>query len=126
MHCTVQFCCLLAWTVENPRDFIDVYLTAMEEDEGLNKDDLAINLFDFLLAGTETSSTTLKWLVLYLTLHQEVQDRCREEILRVIGANRCRLEDIVSLPYTQVSNKISRYLQIGSSQLQHEMFPKPH
>ena len=75
----------------------------MEEDEGLNKDDLAINLFDFLLAGSETSATTLKWLVLYLTLHQEVQDKCREEILRVIGADRCRLEDIVSLPYSQVN-----------------------
>ena len=74
----------------------------MEEDEGLNKDDLALNLFDFLLAGSETSATTLKWLVLYLTLHQEVQARCREEILRVIGENRCRLEDIVNLPYTQV------------------------
>ena len=90
---------------ENPQDFIDVYLIAMEEDEGLNTDDLAMNLFDFLLAGTETSSTTLKWLVLYLTLHQEVQDRCREEILRVIGANRCRLEDIVNLPYTQVGSR---------------------
>ena len=76
----------------------------MEEDEGLNKDDLAISLFDFLLAGTETSSTTLKWLVLYLTLHQEVQARCRQEILGVLGANRCRLEDIPSLPFTQVSN----------------------
>ena len=90
---------------ENPRDFTDVYLIAMEEDEGLNIDDLILNLFDFLIAGTETSSTTLKWLVLYLTLHQEVQDRCREEILRVIGANRCRLEDIVNLPYTQVGSR---------------------
>ena len=76
----------------------------MEEDEGLNKDDLAISLYDFLLAGTETSSTTLKWLVLYLTLHQEVQARCRQEILGVLGANRCRLEDIASLPFTQVTN----------------------
>ena len=56
----------------------------MEDDEGLNKDDLAINLFDFLIAGTETSSTTLKWLVLYLALHQDVQDRCREEIRGVV------------------------------------------
>ena len=88
---------------ENPRDFIDVYLTAMEEDEGLTMADLAISLYDFLLAGTETSSTTLKWLVLYLTIHQEVQARCREEIVRVIGANTCRLEDIPSLPYTQAT-----------------------
>ena len=64
----------------------------MEEDEGLNKDDLAINLFDFLLAGTETSATTLKWLVLNLSLHQEVQARCREEIIRVIGAHHERPE----------------------------------
>ena len=78
----------------------------MEKDEELNKDDLAISLFDFLFAGTETSSTTLKWVLLFLTLHQEVQERCRQEILRVIGANSCRLEDIPSLPYTQVSHKI--------------------
>ena len=88
---------------QNPRDFIDVYLTAMEEDEGLNVDDLAISLYDFLMAGSETSATFLKWLVLYLTLHPEVQDRCREEILGVIGANSCKLEDIQNLPYTQVS-----------------------
>ena len=75
----------------------------MEEDEGLNMDDLAISLFDFLLAGTETSATSLKWMVLFLSLHQEVQDRCRKEILGVIGANSCKLEDIQNLPYTQVS-----------------------
>ena len=77
----------------------------MEDDEALNTDDLTINLFDFLLAGTETSSTTLKWLVLYLTLHQEVQDRCRAEISEVIGDEKCRLEDILRLPYTQVSSE---------------------
>ena len=42
---------------ENPRDFTDVYLIAMEEDEGLNIDDLILNLFDFLIAGTETLFT---------------------------------------------------------------------
>ena len=76
----------------------------MEDDEGLNTDDLAMNLFDFLIAGTETSSTTLKWLVLYLTLHQEVQDRCREEIRATIGDKKCTISDIMRLPYTQVSD----------------------
>ena len=78
----------------------------MEADEGLNTDDLTMNLFDFLIAGTETSSTTLKWVVLYLTLHQEVQDRCREEIREVIGDNKCSLEDIPRLHYTQVSEEL--------------------
>ena len=88
-------------------DFIDVYHTAMEDDEGLNKDDLAINLFDFLIAGTETSSTTLKWLVLYLTLNQDVQDRCREEIRETLGDRMCCIEDIPRLPYTQVRQEKS-------------------
>ena len=105
---------------ESPRDFIDVYLIAMEEDEGLNMDDLAISLFDFLLAGTETSATTLKWLVLYLTIHQEVQARCREEIVRVIGAHTCRLEDIPSLPYTQATvAETHRLAAIGPLALTH-------
>ena len=77
----------------------------MERDQALNTDDLVISLLDFLLAGTETSSTTLKWMVLYLTLHQEVQDRCREEIRGVLSDNKCRIEDIQRLPYTQVSDK---------------------
>ena len=77
----------------------------MEDDEGLNTEDLTMCLSDFLMTGTETSSTTLKWVVLYLTLQQEVQDRCREEIREVIGDSRCTIEDIQRLPYTQVSGK---------------------
>ena len=34
-------------------------------------------IYDFFVAGTETSSTTLKWILLYLSLHQEVQHRAR-------------------------------------------------
>ena len=75
----------------------------MEDDEGLNTDDLTLCLFDFLMAGSETSSTTLKWMVLYLTLYQEVQERCREEIREVIGDDKCTLEHIQRLPYTQVN-----------------------
>lgn len=63
---------------DNPRDFIDSYLTEMakESQENLyNKEDLVVCMMDFFGAGTETSSNTLKWIVLYLTLHQDVQER---------------------------------------------------
>ena len=93
----------------------------MEDDEALNTDDLAISLLDFLLAGTETSSTTLKWLVLYLTLHQEVQDRCREEIREVIGDNKCTVEDILRLPYTQATvAEVHRLAAVGPLALAHQ------
>ena len=35
-----------------------------------NSDELMNCIWDFLNAGTETSSTTLKWALLYLTIHQ--------------------------------------------------------
>ena len=60
---------------ENPADFIDVYLTELEKGKELNVLDLVACIQDFFMAGTETSSTTLKWTLLYLTLHQDVQDR---------------------------------------------------
>ena len=60
---------------ESPQDFIDVYLAEQEKVEELNILDLTGCIHDFFIAGTETSSTTLKWILLYLTLHQDVQDR---------------------------------------------------
>ena len=65
-------------TIDNdhPRDYIDAYLNEMNDnDRDFTKKDLATTMLDFLAAGTETSSTTLKWIVLYLTLYQEVQDK---------------------------------------------------
>ena len=46
-----------------------------EDKEELNVLDLTGCIHDFFVAGTETSSTTLKWILIYLTLHQDVQDR---------------------------------------------------
>ena len=62
----------------NPRDYIDVYLTEMnknEADGNFTKIDLATSMVEFLGAGTEIYSTTLKWILLYLTLYQDVQDK---------------------------------------------------
>ena len=74
----------------HPKDFIDVYLLEAEQNEEVisnspghsfgisnnyqmyNTDELKNCIWDFLNAGTETSSTTLKWAVLYLTIHQVV------------------------------------------------------
>ena len=60
---------------ENPRDFIDVYLTEAKKGGNFNEQNLTASIHDFFVAGTETSSTTLKWILQYLTLHQQVQDR---------------------------------------------------
>ena len=60
----------------HPRDFIDVYLTESRKNEATyNKNELINCIWDFFLAGTETSSTTLKWALLYLSRRQDIQDR---------------------------------------------------
>jgi cytochrome P450 len=61
---------------DNPKDFIDAYLVEAENHgDTMHREELMNCIWDFIIAGTETSSTTLKWALLYLTLHPAVQDR---------------------------------------------------
>ena len=41
---------------------------------------------DFFLAGAETTSTTLTWAILFMTLNPEVQEKCAKEIETVLGS----------------------------------------
>eukprot|EP00092_Neocalanus_flemingeri_P004804 GFUD01005172.1.p1 GENE.GFUD01005172.1~~GFUD01005172.1.p1 ORF type:complete len:484 (+),score=104.63 GFUD01005172.1:98-1549(+) len=109
---------------DHPRDYIDVYLNEMENDvDGKNftKKDLAISMMDFLHAGTETSATTMKWIVLYLTTYQDVQDKCREEILTVLGTSICTVADMMQLPYVQATvSEVQRHARPVPLSLNHK------
>ena len=108
----------------NLRDFIDVYLSEMnkEDNETLTLEDLQAAIDNMFLAGTETSSTTLKWLVLYLCLHQDVQTKCREEIIKLLGKNtRCSMKHLQNLPYTVATiSEIQRISSVAPLSLFHE------
>ena len=69
-----------------PRDFIDVYLTEMKRgnDPTFDIEQLVVICLDFFQAGAETSSTTLMWAVKYMTMHQDVQEKCQKEIDKVM------------------------------------------
>jgi cytochrome P450 family 6 len=47
---------------------------------GLSMNSLAAQAFVFFLGGFETSSTTMTFCLYELSLHQDIQDRLREEI----------------------------------------------
>ena len=47
---------------------------------GLSMNSLAAQVFVFFVAGFETSSTTMMFCLYELSLHQDIQDRLREEI----------------------------------------------
>ena len=54
----------------------------------LGLDNLKVTLFDLFLAGSETTSTTLNWAVLYMLRYPEVQARVQEELDTVVGTDR--------------------------------------
>ncbi len=77
-----------------PRDFIDRYLHEMTSnpsssflgvDGDLNLMNVVIDLF---IAGSDTTSNTLNWGVLFMLNNPEVQERVREELDSVTGRSR--------------------------------------
>lgn len=51
----------------------------------------------FYLAGHETTSSWLTWIMIVLAMHQDWQEKAREEVLQVCGKNVPSFEDISSL-----------------------------
>ncbi|XP_072044942.1 cytochrome P450 2U1-like [Amphiura filiformis] len=91
----------------DPRDYIDVYLDEIEKRQTLNGNsavndkNLLKTIGNLLDAGTETTSTTLRWAVLYMMAFPEIQDRVHLELDSVVGRNRLpKLADKTELPFT--------------------------
>ncbi|XP_053513018.1 cytochrome P450 2U1 isoform X4 [Artibeus jamaicensis] len=96
--------------VENPQDFIDMYLLHVEEEKkndsnsSFNDDYLFYIIGDLFIAGTDTTTNSLLWCLLYMSLNPDIQDKVHEEIERVIGADRVpSLTDKAQMPYTEAT-----------------------
>ncbi|KAG1964374.1 cytochrome P450 2J6 [Pimephales promelas] len=89
-----------------PRDYIDSFLAEMEKlkDDtatGFDVENLCICTLDLFVAGTETTSTTLYWGLLYMMKYPEIQAKVQEEIDHVVGGSRQpTLSDKDNMPYT--------------------------
>ncbi|KAK5869999.1 hypothetical protein PBY51_024669 [Eleginops maclovinus] len=98
----------------NPRDYIDSFL--IEEKHNRNSelrfddDNLVLCCLDLFLAGSETTSKTLQWGLIYLINNTHIQDKVHAEIDRVIGLSRQpTMADRPNLPYTDaVIHEIQR------------------
>ncbi|KAH0518989.1 Cytochrome P450 2J3 [Microtus ochrogaster] len=94
------------WNPDEPRDFIDAFLTEMTKHPdktttSFNEESLICSTLDLFFAGTETTSTTLRWALLYMALYPEIQSKVQAEIDRVIGQEKQpSLADRDSMPYT--------------------------
>ncbi|XP_062411737.1 cytochrome P450 2J2-like [Sardina pilchardus] len=100
---------------ENPRDYIDAYLTEMKSGscdptDGFDETTLVLNSMDLFLAGTETTATTLLWALLILIKYPDVQEKVQAEIDHVVGQSRQpSMADRANMPYTDaVIHEIQR------------------
>uniref|UniRef100_A0ABM5GJU2 Cytochrome P450 2U1 isoform X2 n=1 Tax=Pogona vitticeps TaxID=103695 RepID=A0ABM5GJU2_9SAUR len=95
---------------QNPRDFIDMYLLHVDEEKKTNSessfddDYLFFIIGDLFIAGTDTTSNTLLWSLLYMSLHPDEQKKVQEEIDLIIGRDRApSLADKARMPFTEAT-----------------------
>ncbi|WVQ86034.1 hypothetical protein IAT38_008202 [Cryptococcus sp. DSM 104549] len=67
-------------------------------EQRLSDEEVLDQITTFMLAGNETSSTALTWILYTLSQHPDAQVRLREELLTV-ASDRPSLEKLNSLPY---------------------------
>ncbi len=67
-----------------PRNMLEAMLAAAAQpDSGVSERDVAGNVLTMLLAGEDTTSNSLAWLIYLLQRHPEALRRARDEVLRV-------------------------------------------
>ncbi len=116
---------------DNMRDFIDHYIKEIKEksskqehstfkgnDGKLNIEGIIVDLF---IAGSETTSTTLNWAMLFMILNPEIQEKVHEELDKVVGRSRApTYADKAETPFTEaVLHEVQRMGNILSQAVSH-------
>jgi len=114
--------------VNQPRDFLDVFLAEVEKGDNLtfDQESLELTCLDLLLLDLDpkiypfASITYLNRCILYLTRYQEVQEAARQEVERVTGEERPSLNH--HLPYCQaVIQEVQRLSCVAPQTIPHRV-----
>ncbi|XP_063348493.1 cytochrome P450 2G1-like [Pelmatolapia mariae] len=110
----------------SPRDYIDCFLIRINQEKDnpsseFNYDNLVSTVLNLFVAGTETTSSTLRYALTVLIKYPKIQEKMQQEIDTVIGKDRCpRMDDRKSLPFSDaVIHEVQRFLDIVPFSLPH-------
>uniref|UniRef100_A0A669F7Z7 Cytochrome P450 2K1-like n=1 Tax=Oreochromis niloticus TaxID=8128 RepID=A0A669F7Z7_ORENI len=110
------------------RGFVDAFLVRKQtlEESGITNshfhdDNLLMTVMNLFAAGTETTSTTLRWALLLMAKYPKIQDEVQEELSRVIGDRQVQVADRKNLPFTDaVIHETQRLSSIIPTALPHK------
>ncbi|ELU15807.1 hypothetical protein CAPTEDRAFT_142591 [Capitella teleta] len=90
-----------------PKDLIDAYLREIEKNKDMDtyfcEDQLVQVIGDLYGAGTESSSTTLRWALIFMLHNQEVLFKVQAEIDDILGGRLPTMMDKQKMPYVEAT-----------------------
>ncbi|XP_053314610.1 cytochrome P450 2C14-like [Spea bombifrons] len=111
--------------VNDQRNLIDVFLVKQQEEKPshqmfFHNDNLVSLVSNLFAAGMETTSTTLRWGILFMMKYPEIQKKVQNEIDRVIGSAQPQAEHRKQMPYTDaVIHEVQRFGNIVPGNVPH-------
>ncbi|XP_056419967.1 cytochrome P450 2K4-like [Hyla sarda] len=103
---------------DDQRGFIDAFLIKQEEEKSdpdtfFHENNLLSILITLFMAGTDTTSSTIRWAISIMTLHPDLQKRVHDEIDKVIGSAIPKIDHRKNMPYTNaVIHETQRFANI--------------
>ncbi|XP_027842396.2 methyl farnesoate epoxidase-like [Aphis gossypii] len=110
--------------INDQEDFIHAFLMEIEKNKetpgSFSEHQLLVILLDLFLAGSETTSSMLSFVILHLLKHQDVQDKVHAELDSVIGDREIHFEDKKRLNYLEaVLMEVQRHSNVAPLAIAH-------